>query len=225
MNEAIERIEARAANPAGLPALPMGKTYDARFRRLLPDAQWQALPEAVKRRFSKRIEGGALATYQGQIVETQHSPAGWLLAQLCRAIGAPLPLYRDKEVPASVCVSEDMAGGGQCWTRIYGRRRGFPQVIHSAKRFAGPTGLEEYIGHRVGMALCVHGDSEGLRFESDHYFLQLGKMRLRLPKWLCPGDTLVVHCDLGEGRFAFDLVVSHPLLGELVRQHAIFRDG
>ena len=161
----------------------------------------------------------------GEVIETGHSRMGWVLAQICRLVGAPLPLYRDSKVPAVVVVSEDRASGGQCWTRIYGRERGFPQVIHSAKRFAGPTGLEEYLGRKLGMALRVEADARGLVFRSDHYFVSLFGKRIRLPHWLGPGVTTVIHRDLGSGRFAFDLDLRHPLLGQLVHQHAEFRDA
>ena len=73
-----------------------------------------------------------------------------------RLIGGPLPIDRASvHVPSVVTVTEDKASGGQIWTRIYGRRKGFPQVVHSSKRFAGPTGLEEYVGYGVGMTLTV----------------------------------------------------------------------
>lgn len=199
--------------------------YDHRFRRLVPRAAWDALPEDVRRRFSKRLLGAAAATYSGEIVWTRLSRAGWLLAQLCRPIGAPLPLAPSGPAPALVAVSEDRANGGQCWSRLYGRTRGHPQVIHSAKCFAGPTGLEEHIGGGFGMALTVRAEADALIFTSAHYFLQIGHLRLRLPRWLTPGTTVVTHQHLGAGRFAFDLRVTHPRFGELVNQHALFRDG
>ncbi|HET6523869.1 DUF4166 domain-containing protein [Sphingopyxis sp.] len=199
--------------------------YDYRFRRLVPRAAWDALPEDVRRRFSKRLTGAAAATYSGEIVWTRLSRAGWLLAQLCRPIGAPLPLAPSGPAPAAVAVSEDRGNGGQCWSRLYGRASGHPQVIHSAKSFAGPTGLEEHIGGGFGMALTVRAEADALIFTSDHYFWQLGRVRFRLPRWLTPGTTIVTHQHLGAGRFAFDLRVTHPRLGELVNQHALFRDG
>ena len=119
---------------------------DLRFRALLDDEDWNALPEAVRRRFSKRLSGGATAVYVGTITAARMSLPGRLLAEALRVVGAPLPLRRDVGVPSVVTVTEDVATGGQFWTRLYANRTSFPQVIHSAKRFSGPTGLEEYIG-------------------------------------------------------------------------------
>ncbi|NIJ38088.1 hypothetical protein FHR22_002791 [Sphingopyxis panaciterrae] len=222
--QAIDRAEAPGA--AAVPAREGGDAlYDYRFRRLVGREAWDALPDDVRRRFSKRLAGSAVATYSGKIVWTRLSIAGWLLAQLCRLIGAPLPTNGSGRAPAAVAVSEDRASGGQVWTRIYGRARGHPQVIHSAKRFAGTTGLEEHIGGGIGMALTVRAETDALIFLSDHYFWQFGGVRLRLPRWLAPGVARVTHRHLGRGRFAFDLQVTHPWLGELVNQHALFRDA
>lgn len=198
---------------------------DLRFRALVGREAWEKLPEAVRRRFSKRLSGVEAAVYRGRIVETKFSLAGWLFAQVLRLIGAPLPVCGDTGVPAVVCVSEDGRSGGQLWSRLYGKRRGFPQVIHSAKRFAGPTGLEEYIGRGIGMALRVECIPNGLRFVSDHYFLTAAGRRLRLPRWLEPGQTVVEHRDRGADGFLFSLILHHPLAGRLVEQHALFRDA
>ena len=213
--------------PARQDPAPRGKAplIDLRFRRLLGREAWDGLPKAVQRRFSKRLSGQSVALYRGRVVRAEFSSAGWLLAQLLRLIGAPLPLSRDTDVPAVVSVGEEGAGGGQLWSRLYGRRHSFPQVIHSAKRFAGPTGLEEYIGRGIGMALRVEPMADGLRFVSDHYFLLLSRMRVRLPRWMSPGRTVVEHHDLGHGCFRFSLMLDHPLLGRLVEQHALFRDA
>jgi len=198
---------------------------DLRFRRLIGREAWDDLPQAVRQRFSKQLSGDAVALYRGRVVRTDFSALGWLLAQFLRIIGAPLPVSRDTEVPALVSVSEDHRSGGQVWSRLYGRRNGFPQVIHSAKRFAGVTGIEEYVGHGVGMALKVEALADGLRFISDHYFLTIAGRRLRLPRWIEPGQTVVEHHDLGHGCFRFSLKLHHPWLGRLVEQHALFRDA
>ena len=198
---------------------------DDRFRRLVPHAAWDALPEDVRRRFSKRLTGQATATYSGEIVWTRLSGAGWLLAQMCRLIGAPLPLAASGPAPAAVAVSEDGLRRGNRGPRLYGRPRGHPQVIHSAKSFSGATGLEEHIGGGFGMALTVRAEGGALIFTSEHYFWRLGRVRLRLPGWMTPGITVVTHQHLGSGRFAFDLKVTHPRLGPLVNQHGLFRDG
>ena len=197
---------------------------DPRFRALLPADAWAALPLAVRRRFSKRLAGGNTVVYVGEVVETMMSRAGWWLAQAARLIGAPLPTARYAGVPSVVTVTEDVASGGQIWTRLYARRKGFPQVIHSAKRFAGPTRLEEYVGRGVGMALTVHAEAEALVFRSAYYFVSLGGWRIRLPAWAMPGALTVTHANQGEGRFVFTLELTHPLLGALVRQTVAFED-
>ncbi|HEX8623416.1 MAG TPA: DUF4166 domain-containing protein [Allosphingosinicella sp.] len=197
---------------------------DLRFRALAGAEAWNRLPSAVRARFERHIGPGATILYAGEVVECRMSRCGRLLCQLVRLVGAPLPLSREIFVPAAVSVTEDAASGGQFWTRVYGRRRGFPQVIQSSKRFAGPTGLEEYVGWGVGIALRLEVKDEALHFLSDHYFLKLGRARLRLPSWLAPGRMRVSHIDCGQGTFAFVLSLVHPWLGELVRQTAMFEE-
>ena len=198
---------------------------DLRFRALLSEQDWAALPLVVRRRFSRRLADGGTIIYAGRVIETRMSRAGWWLAQAVRLIGAPLPISRDHDVPAVVAVTEDPTGGGQVWTRLYARRAGFPQIIHSAKRFAGPTGLEEYVGCGVGMALTVHVVDEALIFRSAGYFLQLFGRRLPLPAWLAPGALTVTHGALADGWFTFTLELRHPRFGALIRQTAAFREA
>ena len=99
----------------------------------------------MKRRFTKRLSGprGGAVPWTG--VEMQLSCIGWAFAQSCRLFGAPCRSIPSRVV-ALVSVSEDSRSGGQCWTRIYSRPGQFPQVIHSAKRFAGPTGSTNILG-------------------------------------------------------------------------------
>lgn len=196
---------------------------DLRFRALLPAADWAALPLAVRRRFSKRMSPGATVVYRGEVTHVQANLMGRLLAQACRLIGAPLPLVFNPGASV-VTVTEDAVGQGQVWSRMYVRADGFPQVIHSAKRFAGPTGLEEHVGAGVGMALNVTAENDALVFRSAFYFATLLGLRIRLPRWTEPGALTITHRDLGEGRFAFTLALDHPWLGRLLGQDAIFRD-
>jgi uncharacterized protein DUF4166 len=210
-----------ADNPQSLDAPKLG---DLRFRALLPDADWARLPPSIRSRFSKRLAGGETAIYVGEILDTQLSRAGWLLAQALRLVGAPLPTATDAGVPGIVTVTEDAATGGQIWTRVYARRSGFPQVIHSSKRFAGPTGLEEYVGYGIGMPLQIEVVDGALVFRSAGYFLEILGHRFVLPAWASPGPLSVTHAELGDGRFRFTLEITHPFFGRLVDQTAAFRE-
>lgn len=216
-----ELPDRQAAKPTASGA---NELIDLRFRQLLGAREWGSLPDAVRRRFGKRLGVGQSANYAGQVLSCRMNVSGWVLAQACRLIGAPLPLEREGGVAAIVSVTEDGMSGGQVWTRVYARKRGFPQVIHSAKRFAGPTGLEEYLGGGFGIALRVSAIEGGIRFSSDHYFLRMGRIRLRMPRWLAPGLLTIDHADCGGGSFTFTLALRHRLLGEVMYQHSHFCD-
>ena len=200
---------------------PLG---DLRFRALMSEDEWASLPLSIRRRFSKRLAGGATAVYAGEVLETRLSRAGWWLAQAARLIGGPLPVTRCTHVPSVVTVTEDKVSGGQVWTQLYARHDGFPQVVHSAKRFRGDTGLEEYVGRGVGMTLTVDAREGALIFRSRHYFFDIFGLRLLLPGCLCPGALTVTHAELPDGKFSFTLQVIHPRLGLMIRQMAIFRE-
>jgi hypothetical protein len=208
--------------PPSKNAEPLG---DIRFRTLMSHAAWQALPAAVRNRFNKRLAGGAMAVYTGTVREVRLSKMGRILATALRIIGAPLPIFADVNVPTVVTVTEDVTTGGQIWTRLYGNRNGFPQVIHSAKRFSGPTGLEEYVGFGVSMCLTLETVAEGLVFTSASYRLKWGHLQFRLPRWAMPGMLVVKHLEIAPAHFRFEMTLTHPVFGELVHQAADYVDG
>lgn len=202
---------------------------DRRFERLLGDAQWSALPPAVRARFSAVHTVGAGAVFRGRTTRLFMNAAGRVVAALARLVGAPLPVDRRcNDCDAVVAVTEAQGGEGQVWTRLYARRRGFPQAIHSMKKFAGPTGLEEHVIDGpifgFGMTLTLTAAAGALYFTSADYFLRLVRWRARLPAMLAPGRMVIGHHDLGAGRFVFTLTLTHPVFGLMIDQETVFED-
>ena len=205
---------------------PTATLIDPRYARLLGREAWRALPAAVRKRFAKRLGAGDAAVYRGRVVHTRMNWAGRLLAQICRVAGAPLPLDAGNAGAAAVVsVTEDTHGDGQFWLRQYSRTgRGFPQVVHSTKQFAGPTGCEEWVSAWLGMSLRVRAAPDGIVFESERYLLRVAGRRIALPRWLAPGQLTVGHHDREAGAFDFTLHLAHPLLGTLLDQRIRFHD-
>jgi hypothetical protein len=149
---------------------------------------------------------------------------GRLVAQLARLVGAPLPLEASGCLPVAVIVTGSERLGGQVWTRIYDRARGFPQVIQSVKCFGGATGLEEIVARGVGMRLKLSVRDQALVFRSAGYFIRCLGVELSLPNWLTPGVIEVVHREESAGQFSFSLSVAHPWAGHVIDQRAFFRE-
>jgi hypothetical protein len=194
------------------------------FRDLVGELDWRRLPAQVRARFERELAPGESIAFVGEVAETRMTSFGWLWAQAARLLGAPLPLKRLSRTPAAVVVARDAASAAQYWTRIYHENGELPQVVRSAKRFAGPTGLEECVQAGIGMALAVSVERRALVFRSTAYFWRRGGLRVRIPDWLTPGAIAVIHREERAGRFSFTLVVTHPWFGETIRQVAFFRD-
>lgn len=210
--------------PTGSAAANRSVVEDSRFRKLLDPREWVELPSPVRRRFTHALADGETSAFLGEVAETRLPLFGRLLSAILLLFGAPLPLRPSARAYAAVMVTEDHASGGQLWTRIYGRAGKFPQVIHSAKCFSGPTGLEEQVGGGLGMALTVHVENRALVFRSAWYFLRVLGVTLRLPWTLCPGRLEVIHREERDGYFSFTLTIRHALFGEVVHQVAFFKD-
>lgn len=204
---------------------PTEHLSEAGFRQLLACSEWEQLPSVIQRRFSHHLAEGKRQIFCGEVASTNLSKFGWLYAQVARLIGAPLPLQSGARGPALVVVTQNHHCQDQVWTRMYARDTGFPQVIHSAKRFCGPTGLEEYVGCGIGMTLTVHVVDRALVFRSDRYYLRVCGRTLWLPEILCPGSLEVVHREEREGRFSFTLRITHRWFGEILNQIAFFTDA
>jgi hypothetical protein len=192
-----------------------------RFARLAGES-WSRLPASIRRRFSRHLADGERIVYLGEVAATHMTLVGRLVAQLARLVGAPLPLEASGSVPVTVIVTGSERLGGQVWTRIYERERGFPQVIQSVKSFGGATGLEEIVGRGVGMRLRLSVRDGALLFRSAGYFIRCLGVQLSLPNWLTPGVIEVVHREQAGGKFSFSLSVTHVWAGHVIDQIAFF---
>lgn len=198
-----------------------GPIEDFRFRQLLDASAWNSLPPAVRARFSKRVGDGVSIVYKGRVCAIRFSRLGFALAQFLRLAGAPLPVSRATGLESAVAVTEDRTSGGQFWTRIYLRERGFPQVIHSVKRFGGPTGIEECVGAGIVMALKLSVEEGALVFRSCGFGIALGRWRLPLPALF---EVTVTHTQIHVASFRFTLSLTSSMTGELLYQEAEYTE-
>ena len=214
---------------------------DLRFRQLFTDTDWRELPLPVRDRFGRRVGVGEAIIYKGHVEFNHVNRWGRLLNSVLKLIGAPLPLDTQNAGAAAVVTVTEAPGvdgghGGQIWMRQYARqdaKRPFPQIIQSAKRFTGPTGIEEHIGGGIGMSLQPLVEGEELVFRAQDIFWDVPvpwnkirgkKLRLTLPRWLGPKVLRAGHEELGGGAFVFTLKLEHKWFGKMLDQRVFFRD-
>jgi hypothetical protein len=162
------------------------------------------------------------AEYVGTFETVRASLAGRVLALLCVVLGTPIAPHTGNGVPATVRVFV-AKGGGTVWERTYrfpGRR---PCIVSSTKQAGDRGQLIEALPFGLRMPLEVFESNGSLHFVSRGYYFSCLGRRLRVPDFLPPGCTHVVHTDEGCGWFRFTMTTTHQWLGEVYFQTGRFR--
>ncbi|TQV72121.1 DUF4166 domain-containing protein [Aliikangiella marina] len=193
------------------------------YRALLGESQWHKLHPLVQKRFGD--DQNKAVVYQGVMSEIYLSTMGKLFAQVCRLIGQPLALYEGMNVPMKVHVYENSILGGMTWDRFYQYQNKPVNRVKSTKVIQANGVLVEVVGCGFGMKLNPSESAGAIVFESDYFFLQLGKKRIKIPDWLTPGKMTVSQRALSDEWFEFKLDVTHKLLGRTYYQIGQFSES
>jgi len=214
------RTSVRSGETEGaLSRFPHAGTPD--FRALVGEAAWAALPPALQARFDAAAHR-APRVFPGAMDLTMNW-AGWLIARACRLAGTPVAPWRGTAVPTQVLVRAE-PGGGIRWQRTYAFP-GRPAVTIASFKLAARDGsLLEVTQGGLGMRLVASVEDRALVFRTTGYVWRVGRWLLPIPDVLTPGRALVVHRDLGGGRFHFHLSFTHPLAGETIVNAGDFHD-
>ncbi|MCB1593228.1 MAG: DUF4166 domain-containing protein [Alphaproteobacteria bacterium] len=184
---------------------------------------WMRLDPNVRARFETDPKEGEVVVYRGTMHTVRRSKMGWLFAHLTRVIGNPLTPYAGVDVPLDVETTKKRGRSGVYWKRTYYYEGRTPFVVTSVKKESESGEMLECVGGGFGMVLDVTEENAALHFRSRTFFWQAGWLRVRMPRWLAPGETHVTHEDIGEGNFIFRLSMVHAQLGETFFQEGVFR--
>ncbi len=187
--------------------------------------RWLFLPPATRRRFLRKIEAGGLCPLSRRSRRMPDQPGG-VAAGAGRAVDrrAVAAGHGHRRLGQRKRHRRCRWPGAILDAAIWSCTEVFHRLSTAPSALPEPTGIEEYLGLGVGIALRLEEAGSALLFVSDHYFLKLGGLRVKLPNWAMPGALTVGHMDIGGGRFVFSLDLVHPLLGELVHQLCVFAD-
>ena len=183
---------------------------------------WQQLHPNIQARFSKEPALGKAIIYEGSMQEMRRSFAGWLFASLTKCIGNPLSAYQGNNVPMEVVLFKKPNKEGVFWQRTYFLPDTKPYRVVSTKKQSKQGEMFECVSGGFGMKLNVYEENQSLHFKSYRYFWQLFKFQIPIPHWLTPGQTHVIHKDVGDGFFTYTIKMTHKQFGETFYQHGLF---
>ncbi|MCF6299905.1 MAG: DUF4166 domain-containing protein [Proteobacteria bacterium] len=184
---------------------------------------WHKLHPNVQRRFNRLPSSSKPVVYQGVMERVSRSRAGWLFAFLTRIIGNPLSPHQGKNVKMIVELTTRENQKGVYWKRTYFFDDMAPFSVTSIKKDENGR-MMECVGGGFGMFLDVYAENGELHFKSTRYFWKVFSFYLPLPHWLSPGQTHVIHQDLGQGDFRFTISMDHPVLKQTFYQTGVFRE-
>jgi hypothetical protein len=192
------------------------------YEDLLGPEAWARLHPEIRRRFSARPHGEEYTRYAGTMHCVELSTMGWLFAQVCRLFGTPLAPCRGKQVRMDIELSWDEQLQGVTWSRTYHFVPDRDFTVRSTKSRSADGALTEHIGHGFSMRLALTEQNGNLVFSSTRYEVEILGRAIRIPDWLTPGVTTVLHEQVRGDRFRFVLAVVHPLLGRTIYQNGEF---
>jgi len=166
----------------------------ALYPDLLGDA-WKNLPAEIR----AMHEGAAMAQGRASVERGD----GLLSRLVARLIGFPAA-----GADVAVKVRFDIDADGETWTRTFGTH-GF-----SSRQFAGRGRSERLLCEGFGpltFAMALVAGENRLSLVLRRWSL----LGLPLPMWLCPRSN--AYETVEDGRFRFQVEISHPLAGLIVR--------
>lgn len=187
-------------------------------------SEWEELHPNIQKRFSREPGDNDHIFYRGTMECIECSRAGRLFAHLTRIIGNPLTPHIGTNVRMDVLLHRQTGKAGVYWRRTYYYPGRAPYTVTSVKCESHKGEMLERVGGGFGMVLRVYAESGSLHFRSTRYFWQIGNFRIPLPHVLSPGETHVIHEDLGDGLFRFTISMDHPKLGRTFYQTGVFKD-
>jgi Domain of unknown function (DUF4166) len=170
------------------------------YQRVLGDS-WESLPSRIRQLHSVT----STSTFAGRCtVERGRSPLAWLVAE---SIGFPKAGWDQ-----SISVQLSVDGDGERWVRTCGGRS-FSSVQHPGSGRAEWLVRERFGPVAVDMALVAQ--AAGLRYVIRHWTF----FGIPLPLWLGPRSTASESVE--DGKFRFDVAISHPITGLIVRYRGV----
>lgn len=192
------------------------------FAALLGPQAWSRLPAAVRARFGAVHRSDEAVQYEGSMQRVEANLFGRVLAQLARVFETPVAPWTGSNVDVCVRVYPRPAVNGVVWERIYRFAGRAPVTVRSTKCLNASGRLNELLGHGLSMELAVTEEDGALKFTSTGYCFDLFGFSVRLPAWMPPGTTHVIHKDIGDGYFRFTMYTEHPWFGTMFFQDGVF---